>query len=198
MEPANVPTRIDIYTDGTAGGFNGGGDSYSPAAWSFVVIAEKEAHRWLLGYGARTISASCIYPPSLLFAFAEFGVAISAAARCMQHADIHNAYVTIHADNMEVVRGASLGALKGHLLGLKRTLDGLAQVSEEPRGMSWLTPLPDSLPWTVCLSIQTFNGGSNWIGHGTLGQFRGCGHIFSVPSSACSIRLRIECRCRQP
>eukprot|EP00959_Pyramimonas_sp_CCMP1952_P438542 9181076-Pyramimonas_sp.AAC.2 len=36
--------------------------------------------------------------------------------------------VTLHADNMEVVRGASLGALKGNLLDLKRTLDGLVPV----------------------------------------------------------------------
>eukprot|EP00959_Pyramimonas_sp_CCMP1952_P008551 178816-Pyramimonas_sp.AAC.1 len=80
MEPTSVPTRIDIYTDGTAGGFKNWNDFHCPPAWSFVVIAEKEAHRWLLGYAARTISASSVYRTSLLSAVAEFEAAIWAAA----------------------------------------------------------------------------------------------------------------------
>eukprot|EP00959_Pyramimonas_sp_CCMP1952_P316803 6631126-Pyramimonas_sp.AAC.1 len=61
---------------------------------------------------------------------AEYEAAIWAAAWLIRYLSSSptSPMVSMHTDNMQVVNSAALGATKGQLSDLKKTLDGLVQV----------------------------------------------------------------------
>eukprot|EP00959_Pyramimonas_sp_CCMP1952_P284332 5943748-Pyramimonas_sp.AAC.1 len=100
-----IPTRLDIFTNGYAGGLKPHDSTFpTPPSWVFCVIAFDAQGQWLVGFQAGDIpDMAQSLPRELLSAYAEFEAATWAAEWPLASP----------CDNMDVFRVAQLGGAKG-------------------------------------------------------------------------------------